>query len=142
MINPVTLSAEQHATSKLISAPLVEQIFQQKHQLTGCHEVQQAIKARAHSSKHARRREETKDLQRQLPASLQRCIDLSQEKGLQLGWRHCQLTYMGSLFISVDSGMLSLFAIIGHLRIHPLIAAAVTPSALSTLCLVQLEVSP
>ena len=35
-------------------------------------------------------------------------MDLSQEKGLWPDWRHCPLTNMGFLFISLHSGMLSL----------------------------------
>ena len=81
LINPTAVSTEQHATSQLISAPLVERVLQQNHQLMGCHEIQHAIKSRAHSSKQARRRQDAKDLQSQLPASLHRCMDLSQEKG-------------------------------------------------------------
>ena len=81
LINPVAVSAEQHHTSKVISAPLVERVLQQSHQLTGCLQVQQTIKARVRSDKFAKSREDAKDLRGQLPASLQRCMDLSQEKG-------------------------------------------------------------
>ena len=47
----------------------------------GCHEVQCAIKSRARSNKPVRRREDAKNLQRQLPAYPQRFMDLSHEKG-------------------------------------------------------------
>ena len=81
LINPAIISAEQHATSKLISAPLVDQVLRQDHQLIQCHAAQQDIKARAHSDKRARQAEEARNLQTQLPVPLQRCMDLSQEKG-------------------------------------------------------------
>ena len=81
LINLAVISAEQHATSKLINAPLVEQVLRQDHQLIQCHAAQQDIKERAHSDKRVRQAEEAMNLQTQLPAPLQRCMDLSQEKG-------------------------------------------------------------
>ena len=91
LINPAVISTEQHATSKIISAPLVEHVLRQDHQLIQCHAAQQDINARAHSDKRARHVEEARNLQTQLPAPLQRCMDLSQEKGA--------LTWLWALFI-------------------------------------------
>ena len=69
---------ELHTASKVVSAPLVERVFQHNSQLTDCHAVQQN---RLHSNKHAKRRKEANNLQRQFPAPLQDCMELSQEKG-------------------------------------------------------------
>ena len=80
LINPVATSMEQHATSKLIIAPLVERVVQQEHRPAQCHAAQQDIKARARSNKHARQ-EDAEDQHGQLPAPLQRCMDPSKEKG-------------------------------------------------------------
>ena len=44
LINPAVISAEQHPTSKLISAPLVEQVLRQDHQLIQCHAAKQDIR--------------------------------------------------------------------------------------------------
>ncbi len=49
------------------------------HQLADCHAAQQDIKARARSNKRTKQREDARDLQSQLPASLQLCMELSQE---------------------------------------------------------------
>ena len=50
----------------------------QQPALTDCHAVQ---RNRLHSNKHAKRRKEANNLQRQFPAPLQGCMELSQEKG-------------------------------------------------------------
>ena len=81
LINPVAIAQEQHASSQLISAPLVERVRHQDHQLADCQSAQQDIKAKLCSDKRAKQNEVASNLQSQLPASLQRSMELSQEKG-------------------------------------------------------------
>ena len=76
--NPIK---EQHTASQQVSAPLVDRIVHQDHHLGDCHEVQQSTKARLHSRKHTRQKEEAMYLQNHLPATLQHSMELSQEKG-------------------------------------------------------------
>ena len=84
LTNPAIISVEQHATSKHISAPLVNQVLWQDHKLIQCYATQQDIKAKAHSEKRARQVDEARNLLSQLPASLQHCMDISQEKGASI----------------------------------------------------------
>ena len=78
-------SAEQHHTSKLISAPLVNLVVNQELSLGECHATQQRLlKAGAQSEKKSKQKEDAEDLQKQLPAALQRCMELSQEKGASI----------------------------------------------------------
>ena len=79
--NPITMSREQHTASKLICAPLVDRIVNQDHHLGECSAVQQGTKARLCSRKHNQQNEEAKNFQNQLSSSLQRSMELSQEKG-------------------------------------------------------------
>ena len=81
LINPVAIAQEQHTSSQLISAPLVERVRHQDHQLADCQSAQQDIKAKLCSEKRAKQNEVASNLQSQLPASLQRSMELSQEKG-------------------------------------------------------------
>ncbi len=80
LINPVATAQEQHAASQLISAPLVERVLHQDHQLADCQHAQQDIKAKVRSDKRVKQKEDARQLQSQLPASLQRSMELSQEK--------------------------------------------------------------
>ena len=75
------VAQEQHASSQLISAPLVERVLHQDHQLANCQSAQQDIKAKVRSDKRVKQKEDARNLQRQLPVSLQRSMELSQEKG-------------------------------------------------------------
>ena len=77
----MAIAQEQHASSQLISAPLVERVLHQDHQLANCQSVQQDIKAKVRSDKRVKQKEDARNLQRQLPVSLQRSMELSQEKG-------------------------------------------------------------
>ena len=81
LINPVAIAEEQHTISQLISAPLVERILHQDHQLNDCQVAQQEPKTRARSNKRAKHRENARNLESQLSAPLQRSMELSQEKG-------------------------------------------------------------
>ena len=65
----------------LICTPLVDRIPKQDHQLTGCQIAQRDIKARIHSNKRIKLRDDTQNLQNELPSLLQRSVELSQEKG-------------------------------------------------------------
>ena len=109
LINPVVLSTEQHITSKIISAPLVERVLQQNHPLMGCHE--QAIKSRARSNKkpeEERMPKVSKDTF-QLPFNV--VWIFPRRKGLhQHGWQHCLLTNMGFCWFQV------LTAVVGHVQ--------------------------
>ena len=81
LINPVAIAEEQHATSQLISAPLVERILHQDHRLNDCQVAQQDAKTKARSNKRTKQREDARNLESQLSAPLQRSMELSQEKG-------------------------------------------------------------
>ena len=63
LMNPVAIVEEQHDTSQLICAPLIERILQQDNQLTDCQAAQQDIKARIHSNKRSRQKEDARKLQ-------------------------------------------------------------------------------
>ena len=79
--NPITMAEEQHTASKLICAPLVDRIVNQDHRLTECHALQQRTKARLCSHRRNQQKEEAKNLQDQVPSTLQCSMELSQEKG-------------------------------------------------------------
>ena len=81
LINPLDISAKQHSTSKKISAPLLERVIDQDHRSIGCSESQQQIKASVRIEKRSRLKQSSKNIQEQLPAPLQRSMELSQEKG-------------------------------------------------------------
>ena len=81
LINPAASAKEQRATSQQISAPLVDRIIDQNHQLDDCHLVQQNIKRRIQQTKHTKQKEEAKNLQSNLPSPLQCSMELAQEKG-------------------------------------------------------------
>ena len=81
LVNPAVSAKEQQAASRVISAPLVEQIIHENHWLDNCHGAQQNIKLRIRSNKRTNQREEAKNLHHQLPAPLQRSMEHSQEKG-------------------------------------------------------------
>ena len=81
LVNPLDTSIEQHRVSKLISAPLVNRVIDQNESLEGCHLSQQRLKSAANSEKQSQRKEVARDLCTQLPEELQRCVELSQEKG-------------------------------------------------------------
>ena len=51
LTNPIANAEEQHATSQLICAPLVEQILHHDRPLTDCQAAQCDIKARLRSNK-------------------------------------------------------------------------------------------
>ena len=81
LINPVAVAQDQHASSQLISAPLVERVLRQEHQLADCQISQRDIKAKVCLDKRVKLKEDAGKLQSQLPASLQRSRELSREKG-------------------------------------------------------------
>ena len=81
LINPVAIAEEQHTISQLISAPLVERILHQDHQLSDCEVAQQEAKTRTRSIKRAKQRENARNLESQLSAPLQSSMELSQKKG-------------------------------------------------------------
>ena len=81
LMNPAASKKEQRAASHQISAPLVDRIINQDHQLGDCHSVQQSIKKRTQHAKYTKQKEDAKELQHNLSIPLQRSIELSQEKG-------------------------------------------------------------
>ena len=135
LINPVAIAQEQHASSQLISAPLVERVLHQDHQLANCQSAQQDIKAKVRSDKRVKQKEDARNLQRQLPVSLQRSMELSQEKGASTWLTALPIDDHGfALHKSAFRDALSLSGTIGRSRIHPLTAVAATHSAWSMLC--------
>ena len=79
--NPTNMAKEQHTASQQISAPLVDRIVNQEHHLGECHAVQKQTKVRIRHHKRMQQNVEAKNLQTQLPSTLQRSMELSQEKG-------------------------------------------------------------
>ena len=75
------MAEEQYTASKLICAPLVDRIVKQDHQLGERHALQQRTKARLCSHRRNQQKEKAKNLQEQVPSTLQRSMELSQEKG-------------------------------------------------------------
>ena len=88
---PLTNSLEQHATSKLISDPLVQLVIQQDHQLKGNQIIQQQIMDITHNCKQNNRKEDANHLEPPLSGHLQRCMELVRRKVLQLGSQRFQL---------------------------------------------------
>ena len=81
LTNPTVSAKTQQNASQLICAPLVNRVINQDHQLNGCHSAQQSIKKKILHDKQVKQKEDAKNLQRNLPAPLQRSMELSQEKG-------------------------------------------------------------
>ena len=79
--NPTNIAMEQHTASQQISAPLVDRIVYQEHHLGECHIVQRNTKVRIRYHKRMQQNVEAKNLQIQLPSTLQRSMELSKEKG-------------------------------------------------------------
>ena len=77
----VASAKEQRNASQQISAPLIDRIINQDHQLGNCHSTQQSIKRRIQHMKCTRQKEEAIILQDNLPTPLQRSMELAQEKG-------------------------------------------------------------
>ena len=81
LLNPLASAPEQQAASQQISTPLVDRIINQDHRLDDCHAVQQSIKIRIQHNKRQKQKEDAENLQRILPPTLQRSMELSREKG-------------------------------------------------------------
>ena len=81
LTNLAASAKEKRTASQQISAPLVDRINNQDHQLGSCHSVQQSIKRRIQHTIRTKQKEDAKELQRNLPNHLQRSMELSQEKG-------------------------------------------------------------
>ena len=117
--NPINMSRGQHTASKLICAPLVDQIVNQDHHLGECSAVQQGTKARLRSRKRNQQKEEAKNLQNQLSSSLQRSMELSQEKGASAWLTSLPIDDHGfALHKSAFRDALSLSGMAGHYKIH------------------------
>ena len=106
LINPFEVSVEQHHMSKLISAPLVNRVIDQTQSLNDCHVSQQRLKSIARSKKQLKQKEDANNLYAQLPMDLQRCVELSQEKGASI-WLTAlyPLKIMALLFTSLPLEM-------------------------------------
>ena len=76
LVNPAVSAKEQQAASRMISAPLVEQIIHENH----WHGAQQNIKLRLRSNKRTNQRKDARNLHHRLLAPLQR----SMERGFHL----------------------------------------------------------
>ena len=140
LINPVAIAEEQHTISQLISAPLVQRILHQGHQLNYCQVARQETKTRARSNKRAKQRENARNLKSQLSAPLQRSMELSQEKGASSWLAALPIDEHGfALHKSPFRDALSLLDMGGHFRIHLLLAAVATHSLLSMPCLANQE---
>ena len=80
-------------TSKTISNPLINWVLSQEYSLANCHTTQQSLKRHAQSRKHSKSKEDTENLRKQIPSTLQRCMELSQEKGASVCTTHWQLWF-------------------------------------------------
>ncbi len=131
--NPINMAKEQYTASQQISAPLVDRIVHQEHSLGDCHAVQQSTKARICSRKRTRQNEEAKSLQNQLPSTLQRSMDLSQEKGASSWLISLPIEEHGFNCLAQVCilKMPSLSGMAGRSRIHPHTKPVATHSALS-----------
>ena len=104
-----------------------------------CHAAQQDIKAKADSEKRAMQAKEARNLLTQLTAPLQRCMDLSQEKGASTWLAALPIdNHRFALHKSAFRDALSLSVTIGHLRTRPLIAVVAILSVWSMPCHAQL----
>ena len=120
------MAKEQRTSSQQISAPLVDRIVYQEHHLGDCHVVQQSTKARIHSHKRMQQIIEAKNLSNHLPSTLQRSMELSQEKGAS--------TWLTSLPIddhgfALHKSAFTLSGMAGHCRIHLLTVLVAIHSA-------------
>lgn len=84
LIDRVDTSEEQHSMSKAISTPLVSCVISQEQSLENCHSAKQHLTSIAYSEKKLKQNEHAKLLQTQLLVDLQRCFELSQEKGASI----------------------------------------------------------
>ena len=76
LTNPATSAKEQRGASQQITAPLIHRIIDQDHHLGSCHSEHQK-----QHTKCMKQKEDARELQHNLPTSLQRSMELSQEKG-------------------------------------------------------------
>ena len=81
LTNPTLSAREQQNSSQQISGPLVSRIINQEHELGDCHSMQHHIKRNLKLTQNLRLKEHAKELQNNLTTSLQRSVELSQEKG-------------------------------------------------------------
>ena len=82
IINPTTLSSSEHLASINISAPLRNLILKQNHEYSfECYEAQINAKREAHKLNRDNARTSASLLRAAIPKSLQRAMDLAQEKG-------------------------------------------------------------
>ena len=79
--NPLKSAPEQFASSLRVTAPFVEKILQQDHNLSNCPTIQQKIKSEIKSEKQIQKKTQASDILQRLPAPMQRCVHLAQEKG-------------------------------------------------------------
>ena len=79
--NPTNMAKEQHTASQQIIAPFVDRIVHQEHHFGECHIVQRNTKVKIRYRKRMQQNVEAKNLQIQLPSTLQPSMELSKEKG-------------------------------------------------------------
>ena len=84
LFNPTDVCSEQHSTSKLITAPLVNLVVNQEPCLGDCLTSQQHEKTKARTQKRSKQKQDAEELKNKLPDNLQRCMELSQEKGASI----------------------------------------------------------
>ena len=70
--NPTNMAKEPHTASQQISAPLVDRVVNQQHRLGECHVVKKQTKVRIRHHKRMQQDVEARNLQTQLPSTLQR----------------------------------------------------------------------
>ena len=85
LINPVDSASLQYQASCQMTPPLVNNIHQQPGEgYTDCDSTQQREKSEVKKIKSSMLKEKIAELTPRLPSSLQRCIQLSQEKGASI----------------------------------------------------------
>ena len=128
--NPITISAEQHSTSKLISAPLVKRVIEQDHQLGDCHG--QPVPPNALDKKKL-----PKTCTANFLHPFNTALSFPKKRVRPLGCLLSQLMTMASPYISPHLEMHCLFVTTGPWRTHHPAAAVVISSLLIMLCHAQ-----
>ena len=82
--SPLDACSEQRQMSKAISAPLIDRVIKQESLMGDCASAQQHEKTKAKTHKQQKLKSHAENLKSKLPSDLQKCIELSQEKGASI----------------------------------------------------------
>ena len=82
--SPLDACSEQRQMSKAISAPLIDRVIKQESSMGDCASAQQHEKTKAKTHKQQKLKSHAENLKSKLPSDLQKCMELSQEKGASI----------------------------------------------------------